>query len=179
MNGFLVSICVLVLQFVFLVFSPHAHAQKLIPKTSLILVDANGKKVGSVVGIVNDRDGEIVALNVAIAIGNIPFVLTARREELSGNPNLSLWFLTTDCSGPAFLLDDELPSSTSPLPPVVVDNNNFAFVGKRTLRFQTSGMQTWRTPSGGGCRVASPELRFFVPTALVDLNIFAPPFTAK
>lgn len=156
-------------------------APKLSPGKSLTLIDATGKKVGGVVGTMSGGEGDtdIAGVDVALTFGSLDFVLRASRTALSGNATLTLIFESGDCSGPAFLLDDDGVAADSPLLPVVVDNTNTAFVGLRSQRFETSSMASFRHANSNTCNSFGPELRFFVPTTQISLNVFTPPFGVR
>jgi hypothetical protein len=158
-----------------------AATPRLSPGKSLTLIDATGKKVGGVVGTRSGggTDTDIVGVDVALILGSLDFVLRASRTALTGNATLTLIFQSGDCSGPAFLLDDDGDVADSPLAPVVVDHTNTAYVGLRNERFRTSAMASFRYPTGPGCNPFGLELRFVVPTTQINLNVFIPPFSVR
>ena len=148
----------------------------------LAVYDANGTKVGDVVGLIDENrpDEGVTAAHVALRTGQLTFVLRVYRKKFESTAYVSFVFGTSDCTGPAFLLDeDDWGPGVSPLSPAVVDITNVVFVGDRTQRFQTSSMASFRSFDGGVCRPFSPELWFVVPTVQVNLNVFAPLFSVR
>lgn len=86
-----------------------AEAQTLRRVAGLSAFDANGKKVGDVLGFTQDVGNPAVARPVvALSAGNTPFTLTMRSERFAAGPGGGeglLWFESTNCTGTPFTGD--------------------------------------------------------------------------
>ena len=83
-----------------LLLSTAANAQVVIPDpTPLRIIDSAGRVVGNVAGI------DLYHPFVSFKFDSIHFALAVTRQEFKQLSTPALFYASTDCSGPAFLLD--------------------------------------------------------------------------
>ncbi len=143
------------------------------------IVDANGLVVGPILGAVNGSYSDAESFVVAMQVGAITFGVSVDRTHIFTKNYLVLLFESVDCTGPAYLLDDQ---SASPLPPSVITPDGIAFVGNRSGTISAASMQSFRysDPSNGpGCYPPGVPDLVAVPTLQVDLSVYAAPFALQ
>lgn len=149
----------------------------------LVVVDADGKKLGEVVGIArgNDRgttpglDGPVVAFSVN---GHV-FTVVVFEDHFFGNGRWdSVSFDSPDCTGTPFIRE-----TGSALPSVVVNTpGNTVYIEDPDATVQTVTVRSSlrEMHHGGGCITGDREDDLIRAIPLIDLDtVFTPPFTVR
>jgi hypothetical protein len=134
----------------------------------LVVTDANGRRVGTVVGVLNVTD-----LYVALSFNHLDFVIGVGHSGFDSSSFQLLGYLSTDCTGQAYIYAG---SGVGILPGVAV-----ASPGQTV--YVESGAPTALTVNStfrdGACSAGAFASQWSAATALVDLNTqFTPPFSA-
>jgi hypothetical protein len=149
-------------------------------RQSLAIFDVNGKKVGDV------TDLGLTFASTFFKVGEVPFILTAYREYLTGGtyPVGVLWE-SPDCSGAPFL---SVPGSGAFLVPlsIIKGPGRMVYVADMSVPSRTiTARSEWLDPPSsvlpfGACTPISNIVEAWPATPVVDLGtIFTPPFSVR
>jgi len=174
-----------------IVFLLAAYAQKLHSPQQLAVYDADGKKVGVVVGAEYYGSDQFVPL-VPFKVEEVPFMLMVYRDGFVGYKFVG--WESTDCSGTAFLLlgNPGHGSGRSPMPlvgvgvpgdTVYVEDGQPRYISVRSFSTVPTVGPDDPPPLPTHCTQAAvvPYTRMGVPARpLIDMNAeFRPPFTVR
>jgi hypothetical protein len=140
---------------------------------TLIVVDANEKKVGNVISIDNSR------AVVAFKLDKLLFVLYAVGGSVPRLEGDALWFESSDCTGTPYLVD------SSPLPSVFVATDGTLYVPDLNSSleiFPKSFLSVSYIPNNCVDQTGYPipiSVRKAIPTAVNLSQMFTPPFKVQ
>jgi hypothetical protein len=134
--------------------------------TNYVVVDSTGRVIGSVVGV--GQGGHVTM--VAITVHGKPLVVDTLRSGFQMTNGLL--FTSTDCTGQAYL---DASSSPFLLTAVSADNKLFAENG----RGQAITVLSILDPTSGCVQTSFPLDNAAPAAAVVDLNVFRPPFRVR
>jgi hypothetical protein len=138
--------------------SHHAH---------LVITDANGKRVGSVVGVLNVTD-----LFVALSFSHINFVIGVGRDGFDSSSYQLLGYPSADCTGQAYVYAG---NGVGLLPGVAVAPPGQTLYVETAVPTALTVNSTFRN---GVCTPGTFSSQWSAATAVVDLSTeFTPPFS--
>lgn len=149
---------------------------------SLTVFDANGNRVGGVVGVTEPQEPVVIAFHV----GTYVFPLWVHRGAFAGDTigaatQNSVFFETTDCSGPSFAL----AMSTVILPRIVVARpGSTIYFADPFAAPQVITARSFLPGASGAppdpCGVAMSAVTVVPAIPLLDLDtLFTPPFSVR
>jgi hypothetical protein len=138
-------------------------------KHRLVVTDANGKRVGTVVGVLNVTD-----LYVALSFSRVDFVIGVGQGGFDPSSFQLLGFLSTDCTGQAYIYAG---NGVGILPGVAVAAPGQTVYVESGAPAALTVNSTFRD---GACSTGAFTSQSAAATALVDLSTqFSAPFTAS
>lgn len=140
LKSFLVGFCLILNSEVL------SHAQTLFPRTQLSVFDSNDTKVGSVLGMFNDKASP---LWVAFTINGHLVTLRVTKDRLKGPEGVEAFYLSQECVGEPHFKYSQIQGGKGMLPTVligppdqtvyVIDDDNLSLIFYPQSRRHASG----------------------------------------
>ncbi len=161
---------------------PLATAQepKIMGVKSLVVVDDNGEKVGSVLDTtVEPGFGGLQAFVIGFKVKKFAFAVNLDSTRFSGTINLL--FESTDCTGPPLMRKDAITDANF-FPPVAMAGLDTRQPGQVVYAQDpdevplSTLIQSLLPNNGDPCRLLNIEITTVEVRQIVDLGVFTPPF---